>query len=115
MTRAGGGWRYLGGAPKIFRHPKGGHRKFVYFKTNGRVGAPKKLNRLRGGLLKFQASIFNIFIPPLPYQMNFPLQLLAICEFIRPVVTTFWDIENVQTTDTVKFLFSKMDFGVAQF
>ena len=47
--------------------------------------------------------------------MNFPLQLLAICEFIRPVVTTFWDIENVQTTDTVKFLFSKMDFGVAQF
>ena len=27
-------------------------------------GAPKKLNRYRGGLLKFQASSFNIFIPP---------------------------------------------------
>ena len=26
--------------------------------------APKKLNRWRGGLLKFQASSFNVFIPP---------------------------------------------------
>ena len=34
---------------KIFRQPK----KFAYFKTNS-----------RGGLLKFQASSFNIFIPP---------------------------------------------------
>ena len=32
--------------PKIFRHPKGGLRKFVYFKTNRKGwGAPKKLNR----------------------------------------------------------------------
>ena len=33
-----------GGAPKTSRHPKGGLRKFVYFKTNRRGGAPKKLN-----------------------------------------------------------------------
>ena len=70
MTR--GGWRYWGRAPKIFRHPKGGLRKFVYFKTNRRVGAPKKLNRLRGGLLKFQASSFNIFIPPCHIKWTFP-------------------------------------------
>ena len=52
------------GAPKIRRALKklGGFRKFVYFKTSRRRGAPKKLNRWRGGLLKFQASSFNIFI-----------------------------------------------------
>ena len=34
-----------GGALKIFRHPKGGLQKFVYFKTNRRGGgAPKELN-----------------------------------------------------------------------
>ena len=43
MTR--GGWRYWGGALKIFRHPKGGLWKFVYFKPKRRGGAPKKLNR----------------------------------------------------------------------
>ena len=35
-----------GGAPKIFRHPKGeGLQKFVYFKPKRKGGgAPKKLN-----------------------------------------------------------------------
>ena len=45
--------KILRGAPKIFRHPKGGSekirgggrlRKFVYFKTNRGGGPPKKLN-----------------------------------------------------------------------
>ena len=44
----------------------GGLQKFVYFRTNRRGwGAPKKLNRQGGRLLKFQASSFNIFVPPL--------------------------------------------------
>ena len=67
MTRAGdkdiekgvGG----GGVPKDFRHPKGG----LWKKLLGGVGAPKKLNRWRGRLLRFQASSFNIFIPTLSY------------------------------------------------
>ena len=52
-----------GGSEKI----RGGLQKFVYFKTNRRGwGSPKKLNRYRGGLLKFQSSLsFNIFVPPL--------------------------------------------------
>ena len=95
-----GGWRYWGGvgAPKIFGPPKGGSvnnvglrgglRKFVYFNTNRKGGGLrrqaafsfavlwiivcncKKLNRYRGGLLKFQASSFNIFIPPPPVILN---------------------------------------------
>ena len=44
--------KILRGALKILRHPKGssekirgeGLQKFVYFKTNRRGGAPKKLN-----------------------------------------------------------------------
>ena len=70
-----------GGALKIFRHPKGGSekivvlrgglQKFVYFKTNRRLGggggASKKLNCERGGRQKFQASSLNIFMsPPCP-------------------------------------------------
>ena len=39
-----GGWRYWGGPQKNFRHPKGGLRKFVYFKPKRR-GSPKQLNR----------------------------------------------------------------------
>ena len=40
-----------GGAPKIFRHPKGGSEKIrrgaqkICIKPTGEVGAPKKLNR----------------------------------------------------------------------
>ena len=34
ILRGGGG-----GGPKIFRHPKGGLRKFVYFKTNRKGGS----------------------------------------------------------------------------
>ena len=56
-----------GVAPKIFRYLKEGLRKFVYFITTRR-GAPK--NNIEplargggGGLLEFQASSFNIFIP----------------------------------------------------
>ena len=59
-----------GGAPRIFRHPKGGSEKIrggsenLYTLNPKGGGAPKKLNCSRGGLLKFQASSFNIFIPP---------------------------------------------------
>ena len=64
-----------GGAPKIFRHPKGellktvglggGLRKFVYSKANRRGRwLLKKLTASEGVPLKFQASSFNIFIPP---------------------------------------------------
>ena len=84
MTRGGGGggMKILRRDPKIFRHPKvgsenivglgegGGLRKSGYFKTSmkGGGGAPKKLNCWRRGLVKFQASSFNIFPrPPLSY------------------------------------------------
>ena len=51
MTR--GDEHIEGGGPKNFLTPErgalkklgGGFRKFVYFKTNRRGGAPKKLNR----------------------------------------------------------------------
>ena len=47
-----------GETPKIFRHPKGGLRKCVHFKTNraGGGGGSLKIELLEGGLLKFQAS-----------------------------------------------------------
>ena len=71
MKRGGGGGR--GGAPKIFRHPKGGSEKIraggfenLYTFTPKRRRAPKKTEPLARGLLKFQASSFNIFIPPPP-------------------------------------------------
>ena len=79
MTRwgRGGGVKILMGAPKMFRcldtqkggpeKNQGGLQKFVCFNTNRKgEGAPKKLNHQRGGLLKFQAFSFNIFIPPPP-------------------------------------------------
>ena len=34
---------------KILRGGGGGLQKFVYFKTNRKGGAPKKLNRCEGG------------------------------------------------------------------
>ena len=55
---------------------RGAHERGALKKLGGRVpkicilqnqqegGAPEKLNRLLGGLRKFQASSFNIFIPP---------------------------------------------------
>ena len=65
-----------GGLRKFLDTRKGGSEKIVglggeapkicilqNYQERGR-GAPKKLNRQRGGLLKFQASSFNIFIPP---------------------------------------------------
>ena len=70
--------------PKIFRHPKvgsenivelgggGGGAPKIWILQNqhegGGGGAPKKLNCWRRGLVKFQASSFNIFPrPPLSY------------------------------------------------
>ena len=44
----------------------------------GGGGAPKKLNCYRGGLLKFQASSFNIFIPPLVISNELSLKLVII-------------------------------------
>ena len=52
MTRGGDEDVEGGGGSEIFSTTKG--------------GAPKELNRWQGGLLKFQASSFNIFIPPPP-------------------------------------------------
>ena len=42
---------------------RGGSENLYTFNPKGGGGAPKKLNRELGGLLKFQASSFNIFIP----------------------------------------------------
>ena len=53
-TQKGGSEKIRGGSENLYTfNPKGG-------------GAPKKLNRKQGGLLKFQASSLNIFIPPPP-------------------------------------------------
>ena len=103
MTRGGGGgeWRYWRGAPKIFRYLKGGLwrnyggggglQKSVYFKPKRR-GAPKKLNRERGGLLKFQALSFNIFIPSSPpyhIKWTFPYLFNKMNHSVRTKLAVF--------------------------
>ena len=74
MKILGGGG---GGAPKIFRHPKGGSEKIVGLggeapnicilqnqqERGGRGALLKNETANEGGLLKFQALSFNIFIP----------------------------------------------------
>ena len=50
-----------GGSEKI----RGGSENLYTSKPTGGGALLKKLNRQRGGLLKFQVSSFNIFIPPL--------------------------------------------------
>ena len=61
------------GAPKTFRHPKGGSekirgglRKFVYFKTNRR-GAPKKIEPLAREAAKISSLEFQYLHLPLSY------------------------------------------------
>ena len=57
-----GALKKLGGTPKI-----------CILQNQWERGAPKKLNRQRGELLKFQASSFNIFIsPPCHIKCTFP-------------------------------------------
>ena len=59
-----GGSENIRGAPKIY-----------ILQNQKKGGAPKNWTTSQGGgLLKFQASSFNIFIPspPLSYEMNFP-------------------------------------------
>ena len=69
----GGGVKILRGAPKIFRHPT------IYILQNQQEEGGGGVELLRnwtaregggGGLLKFQASGFNIFIPPPPSRCN---------------------------------------------
>ena len=54
----------LRGAPKIFRHPKGGLRKFVYFKTNSRGGS-QKIEPLARGAAKISSFEFQYLHLPL--------------------------------------------------
>ena len=63
-----GALKKLGGAPKI-----------CILQNQWERGAPKKLNRQRGELLKFQASSFNIFIsPPCHIKCTFPYILFFL-------------------------------------
>ena len=68
MTRGGGGggkeMKILRGELRKFLDTRKGGSENLYTLNPKGGGAPKKLNRKRGGLLKFQASSFNIFIPP---------------------------------------------------
>ena len=73
MTRGVGGEDIEGGLQKFLDTRKGGSEKirgggsdYLYTLNPKGGGAPKKLNRKRGGLLKFQPSSFNIFIPSPP-------------------------------------------------
>ena len=54
-----------GGAPKMFRHPKGGLRKFVYFKTNRREGGSQKIELLARGAAKI-SSFESQYLHPSP-------------------------------------------------
>ena len=67
MTRRGGGVKILReeGAPKMFRHPKRGLRKFVYFKTDRR-GALQKIKLLVRGAAKISSFEFQYLHPPPP-------------------------------------------------
>ena len=51
-----------GALRKLLGQEGGAENLYTSKPTGG--GTPKKLNRQQGGLLKFQASSFNIFIPP---------------------------------------------------
>ena len=63
--RGGGGWRYWRGRlQKFLDTGKGDSENLYTSKRTGGWEAPKKLNHWRGGLLKYQAPSFNIFIPP---------------------------------------------------
>ena len=55
---------WKGGSEKIVGLEGGAPKICILQNQQEGGGIPKKLNRWRGGLLKFQASSFNIFIPP---------------------------------------------------
>ena len=88
MTGGGGGGEedIEGGLRKFLDTRKGGSEKirggggsdYLYTLNPKARGAPKKLNRKRGGLLKFQPSSFNIFIPPPPLVILNELSLTRV-------------------------------------
>ena len=66
------------GAPKIFKHPKGGLRKFVYFKTNRKGGPPKKIEPLVRGAAKISSLEFQyLHLPPPPLVILDELSLIV--------------------------------------
>ena len=58
-----------GGTSEMFRHPKGGLQKFLYFKTNRRGMLLKSLtaNEGGGGAAKISSFKFQYLHPPLSY------------------------------------------------
>ena len=71
LNMTSGGWRYWGGAPKIFRHPEGerrknwgGLQKFKYFKPKRRGGLLKNWTTSKGAT-KISSFEFQYLHPPL--------------------------------------------------
>ena len=90
MTR-GGDEDIEGGLRKFLHTRRGRSEKFIgleewllnfYYQRKG--GAPKKLNRYRGGLLKFQTLSFKIFIPPIIILNELSL-ILILCFYVLEI------------------------------
>ena len=64
--------KILRGAQNFLDTRKGGSENLYTSKPTGGGETPKNWTASEGGLLKFQASSFNIFIPPCHIKSTFP-------------------------------------------
>ena len=92
---------------------------FVYFKTNRRGRAPKKLNRWWAGLLTFPASSFNIFIfppsspPPPPCHIKWTFLKQASRTSLTSRTGLTWELQPTVRQDPRPLTKLKFQHGVS--